>query len=145
MERTRIFPEMPDFMAYLSPDVWTEPFWTAASEHRLVAPKCTSCGEFRMPPAPFCWSCRGQDVEWVELPGRGTVYTFTVTRQALIPQLKGSVPYVVAVVDLEGAPGARLVGNIVDVDPDTVCVGMAVTVTWDDLDEHTTIPRWSPG
>ena len=53
MQRTRIFPEMPEFMANLSPDEWTLPFWQAASEHRLVAPKCIHCGEFRMPPAPI--------------------------------------------------------------------------------------------
>jgi len=144
MERTRIFPEMPDFMARLNPDPWTEPFWQAASEHRLVAPKCTNCGAFRMPPSPFCWSCRRQDVEWVELSGRGTVYTFIIARRALIPQLAPAMPNVVAVIELEDAPGCRLVGNVLGIDPEAVEIGMAVEVAWDDIDETVTIPRFVP-
>ena len=144
MERTRIFPEMPDFMARLNPDPWTEPFWQAASEHHLVAPKCTNCGEFRMPPAPFCWKCRHQDVEWIELSGRGTVYTFIIARRALIPQLEPAMPNVVAVVELDDAPGVRLVGNVLAIDPEAVFIGMPVEVAWDDIDETITIPRFVP-
>jgi uncharacterized OB-fold protein len=32
----------------------TQPFWDAARQDRLVAPRCTNCGTFRLPPAPFC-------------------------------------------------------------------------------------------
>lgn len=144
IERTRIFPEMPDFMAELAPDPWTEPFWRAAGEHRLVAPRCTNCGTFRMPPVPFCHTCRHQDVEWVELSGRGTVFTFVITRRALIPQLEDAVPNVVAVIDLEGAPGCRLVSNVLEVDPEAVEIGLPVVVAWDDVNETVTIPRFVP-
>jgi uncharacterized OB-fold protein len=144
VERTRIFPEMPDFMAELAPDVWTEPFWQAASEHRLVAPRCTNCGEFRMPPVPFCHRCRHQEIEWVDLSGRGTVFTFVITRRALIPELQDAVPNVVAVVDLDGAPGCRLVSNLLQIDPDAVEIGMAVVIAWDDIDDTVTIPRFVP-
>lgn len=144
MERTRIFPEMPDFMANIAPDVWTAPFWEAASEHRLTAPKCTNCGEFRMPPAPFCWNCRAQDVEWIELSGRGTVFTFVIVRKPLIPQLASTIPNVVVVVDLEGAPGCRLVGNLLQIEPEAVEIGLPVVVAWDDIDDVITIPRFVP-
>ena len=137
-------PTLPSSIVSLHADRWTAPFWEAARGHRLVAPRCTTCGAFRLPPAPFCWRCRAQDVEWVELSGRGTVYSFTVTRQALIPQLKDSVPYVAAVIALEGVPGVRLVSNIVDVDPASVRIGMPVAVAWDDVDDHTTLPRFLP-
>ena len=129
-------------IAALNPDTWTAPFWEAALEHRLVAPRCTACNAFRLPPAPFCWRCRKQEAEWVELTGEGTVYTFTITRRALIPQLEGCIPYVVVVVDLDGAPGARLIGNLLGSDPDTVHIGMRVRVQWDDVTDDTTIPRF---
>lgn len=135
-------PSMPAALAELHPDVWTAPFWQAARAHRLVAQRCAACGAFRMPPTPFCQQCRSQDDEWVDLPGTGTIYTFNVTHQALIPQLADHVPYVVAVVDLDGAPGARLVTNIVDTDPARVAVGDRVRVDWDDVHAHTTIPRF---
>jgi hypothetical protein len=135
---------MPASLARLAPDAWTEPFWLAAREHRLVAPRCKECGAFRMPPAPYCWQCRTQAVDWVALSGRGSVYTFSVARQALVPLLREAVPYVVAVVELDDAPGLRLVANVIDVDPAQMRIGMPVRVVWDDVDEATTIPRFVP-
>src|SRR6202042_2548452 len=38
-------------------DAWTQPFWDAAAEGRLVAPRCTTCGTFVLPPQPFCFTC----------------------------------------------------------------------------------------
>ncbi len=144
MLRKRVAPQMPAELAQLHPDPWTEPFWLAAREHRLVAPRCKQCSAFRMPPSPFCWKCRAQSVDWVELSGRGSVYTYNVTRQALIPHLRPAVPYVIAVVELEGAPGARLISNVIDVDPAQVRIGLPVRVAWDDVDGDTTIPRFVP-
>jgi len=144
VQRRRVAPQMPEVLARLNPDPWTAPFWQAAREHRMVAPRCRACGAFRMPPTPFCWKCRKQDVDWVELSGRGTVYTFNVTRQALLPFLRPAVPYVVAVVELEGAPGVRLISNVIDVDPSLVRIGMPVRVAWDDVDDDVTIPRFVP-
>src|SRR5215204_6723554 len=93
----------------------TEPFWQAAKERRLVAPSCGACGHFRLPPSPFCPKCQSTDVNWVELSGRATVYSFAVVHG--FPGLP-DITLVPAVVDLPDAPGARLVSNIVDVAPD---------------------------
>jgi uncharacterized OB-fold protein len=134
--------DLPAELADLHPDPHTEPFWEAAREHRLVAQRCGKCATFRMPPGPFCHVCRSQDVDWVELPGTGTVFTYTVTRHALIPAMRDAVPYAVVVVALDGAPGTRLVGTFVGGDPDTVSIGTRVAVAWDDLDEFTTVPRF---
>jgi uncharacterized OB-fold protein len=95
-----------------------------------------------MPPTPFCPDCRSQDTEWVGLSGRGSIYTFTVARHAVVPALKDSVPYVIAVVSLEGAGDARLITNIVGCQPEEVEIEAAVQVVWDDLTEATTVPRF---
>ena len=68
-------------------DALTQPFWDAAAEGRLTAPRCTVCGTFVLPPQPFCFVCQSQAFEWVDLPGTGTIYTFTVVRHPLAPQL----------------------------------------------------------
>jgi uncharacterized OB-fold protein len=123
----------------------TRPFWEAAAEDRLVAPRCTSCGTFRLPPSPFCFACRHREVEWVELPGTGTVYTFTVVRHPLHPDLGPVCPYVSGVVELDGTQGAgaRMVVNIVDCDPDTLRIGDRVEITWEHLDD-VSVPRFRP-
>src|SRR4030088_1603368 len=99
-----IGPTLTHELVNLHADRWTAPFWQAAHDHRLVAPRCTTCGTFRMPPGPFCWRCRDQEVDWVELSGRGLVFTYCITCHALIPQLKDYIPYVTAIIELEGAP-----------------------------------------
>lgn len=134
---------MPGDLVHLHPDPHSEPFWLAAREHRLVAPRCQHCGRFRMPPTGFCPGCRQQGVDWVELSGRGTVYSFTIAHQPLIPQLRDYIPYVIALVEPDDAPGIRLATNLVDVDTEAVRVGMAVRVVWDDVHENATVPRFT--
>jgi uncharacterized OB-fold protein len=135
---------MPASLTELHPDAWTAPFWAATARHQLICARCGDCGTFRMPPSPFCHQCRSQRVEWTDLPGTGTVYTFTVVRHAVIPDARPAVPYVVAVVDLDGAPGCRLIANVVAAAPDSVEIGQPVRVSWDDIAEGVTIPRFAP-
>ena len=54
------------------------------------------------------------------------------------------MPNVVAVIDLDGAPGCRLVSNVLQIEPEAVEIGMPVVVAWDDIDETVTIPRFVP-
>src|SRR5579863_8463294 len=99
-------------------------WWEAAADHRLVVQRCTACGHTRHPPGPVCPHCRSSAWEWSALRGTGTVYTYTVVRQAFIPSLQDRIPYVVIAVELDGADGARIVSNLVDVEPEEVAVGM---------------------
>ena len=118
----------------------TEPFWQAATEHRLVVPRCTSCGTFRLPPSPFCFHCRAQEVEWIDHDGAGEIYSFTVIRHAVIPQVAEALPFVAAVVELPGTDGCRLVGNVVDCEPTDVRIGLPVTLDWYDVREGESVP-----
>jgi uncharacterized OB-fold protein len=130
----------PADVVVLTPSVFTLPFWEATAEHRLTIPRCTACGTYRMPPTPFCWKCRAQEVDWVEHDGAGTVYSFTVVRHAVIPDVKEGLPYIAAVIELPDTNGCRLVGNIVDCDPEIVHIGAPVTLDWYDVREGTSIP-----
>jgi uncharacterized OB-fold protein len=134
----------PEELIHLMPDPFTRIFWDAAAEHRLVVPRCTSCGTYRLPPSAFCWKCQAQAVEWVEQPGRGTLYSYTVVWHPLLPDLAHSVPYVPAVVELPGTNGCRLVGAMVDVAPADVRIGMEVELVWRDVREGETVPTWRP-
>ena len=102
-ERPGVFPSI---LTHSNADDSTQPFWDAAKEDRLVAPRCTNCGTFRLPPPPFCFVCQHREVEWVELPGTGTVYSFTVVRHPLARMLHDVVPYAAGIVELDGTQGA---------------------------------------
>ena len=130
----------PGSVIHLTPNVWTEPFWAAAAEHRLVVPRCTGCGAHRLPPSPFCWRCRAQAIAWDDHDGHGTIYSFTVVRHAVIRDVQEALPLIAAVVELDGIEGGRLVGNVVDVEPEAVCIGRRVTTGWYDVRDGETVP-----
>jgi uncharacterized OB-fold protein len=127
----------------LSTNAWTKPFWDATTRHVLVAAQCPDCGSFRMPPTPFCPCCQSQRISWTHLSGRGEVYSYTIVERAIMPGMGDHLPYVPAVITLEGAGGVRLISNVVDVDVTDVRVGMAVRVVWDDVaDGAVAVPRF---
>jgi uncharacterized OB-fold protein len=128
---------LPASAVTISVDPVTEPFWLAARERRLVAPRCADCGTFRLPPSPFCWRCQSAEVDWVELSGRGTVYTYTVVDG--YPGLP-DITLVPVVVDLPDAPGTRLVSNVIDVDPAEVHIGTELTVDFHPISDGWLLP-----
>jgi uncharacterized protein len=125
-------------------DERTEPFWRAAVDGRVVAPRCDRCGTFVLPPKPYCFACLGQDFTWVDLAGTGTVYTFTIIRHPLHPGLEDVVPYVSGVIELDGTQGAgaRLFGNIIDCVPEDVRVGDTVEVAFEPLSQDYAMMRF---
>ena len=136
----------PALMTHSYADETTKPFWDAAAEGRLIAPKCTNCGTFRLPPSPFCFNCQQQATEWVELPGTGRIYSFTVARHPLSPQLAECVPYVSGVIELDGTQGAgaRMLCNIFDCDPEAVRIGDAVEICFERVSDDMSVPRFRP-
>ena len=137
----RYFPnDMPPPLA----DAETLPWWQAAAEHRLVVQRCTGCGHFRHPPGPACAECRSLDSEWVELPGRGRVYTYTIVHRPVSAAQAGQLPFIIAVIEPEGADGVRLMSNLVEVDPEAVEIGLPVEVVWEDMGPELSVPRFRP-
>ncbi|HXQ61889.1 MAG TPA: Zn-ribbon domain-containing OB-fold protein [Acidimicrobiales bacterium] len=134
----------PDEMPVPAVNAETVGWWEAAAEHRLVVQRCTACGTTRHPPGPLCPRCRSTASEWSDLPGTGSVFTYTVVRQAFIPSLADRIPYVVIAVDPDGADGARIVSNLIDIDPSDVSIGMRVDVVWEDMGPELSLPRFRP-
>jgi len=134
----------PEELIWLTPNEWTIHYWEEAARHQLVVPRCVVCGTYRFPPSPFCYVCQNQEVEWVEQPGRGTVYSYTVAWHPLLPDVRGSVPYIPVVVELPDTGGVRLVGDMVDVRPSEVHIGMEVELVWRDVREGVSVPTFRP-
>lgn len=127
-----------------APNTFTAPFWEATKRRVLVAARCGACGRFRMPPTPFCPHCRSQALEWPELSGTGTLYSYTVVNRALVPGAEDTIPYVPAVVELDGAPGIRLVSNVVEAEVESITVGMRLALVWDAHHSGVMLPRFRP-
>ena len=118
------------------------PFWEAAREHRLVVQQCRLCGNLQHYPRPFCIRCGADTIDWKECSGRGTVYTFTIVRQAATPAFAGRVPYVFAIVELEEGP--RMTTNITGCPPEEVRVGMPVVAQFEDASDEVSLITFRP-
>ena len=132
----------PDKMPTPAANAETVGWWEKAASHVLVVQRCDSCGRTRHPPGPVCPVCRSTASSWADVPGTGTVYTYTVVHQAFVAALADRLPYVVIVVELDGAGGARMVSNLVDAAPEDVEVGMKVAVVWEDMGPELALPRF---
>jgi len=58
------------------------------------------------------------------------------------PGFKHDLPYVVAIVELEEGP--HILTNIVGCSPDEVECDMQVELTWDDITEEFSLPKFRP-
>lgn len=123
-----------------SPTPDDAPFWTALSERRLVLPRCRQCGTYIWYPRTFCSACHTAGVDWVEASGRGSIYSYTVSRRGLGPW-SDRAPYVIAYVELEEGP--RVMTNIVGCDPDDVAIGQLVTAAIE-IDQGAPALRFAP-
>ena len=137
MERGRL-PPLPE--GRLAIDRWTEPFWRACTERRLTVAECPQCGTRRMPPTPFCPGCRGQQLRWLEVSGRGRIYTFTVVRRAILPGMQAHLPYAPAVISLEEYPQIRLISTVIDSDIAALQIDAPVSVSWHDDGDGQILP-----
>lgn len=125
-----------------APEAETWPFWHAARERRLLVKRCSTCGAAHFYPRPFCPTCWGEDVEWEEASGAATLYTYSTVHVNDLPPFPERVPYVAAIVEL--LEGPRMMTNVVDCAPEALAVGMALQVTYRDLDDEFTIPVFAP-
>jgi uncharacterized OB-fold protein len=84
---------------------FTEPFWKALEDRRFITTRSASTQRLTFPPKPISPVDWTDDMEWVDLSGRGTLYAHT-TIHAAPTAFVGELPYTVAIVDLD--EGLRL-------------------------------------
>ena len=102
------------------------PFWTGGANNQLLIMHCNACDASIHPPSLLCPVCLSREVAPRIAKGTGTIYAFTVNHQKWMPDM--TVPFVIAVVDLDGEPGVRVTAELVDADPAGVAIGQPVTV-----------------
>ena len=125
-------------------DETTRSFWESLKAHQLKIQKCNDTGKFFFYPrgmSPFTLS---DNLSWEAVSGRGVIHAFTIVHQNRAPGFVDELPYVVAMVELD--EGARMMTNIIDVEPDPehVKIGMPVEIVYEDVTEDVTLPKFRP-
>ena len=103
---------------------------------RIMGRECRGCGRVLVPPRMFCEQCFRPTDRWVEVPGTGTVNTYSVC-YVTWDMRKLTVPELPAVIDLRSAPGAPqgavfsgILHKLGDVEPADIHIGMRVEAVW---------------
>ena len=109
----------------------------------MIIPRCLQCGRHFWYPRQACPHCLSPDWEWTKASGHGRLHTYTIVRQPQNPAFNDDVPYAYAMVQLD--EGVRMISNLVDVEvPEGVKIDMELEVTWDDVTDEWTLPRFRP-
>ena len=120
----------------------TQAYWDGCRDEKLFIQHCTRCGHYQFYPRLICSSCMSPELEWAEASGKGQVRSFTILRQAISPAYADDVPYVVALIELSEGP--TMMSNVVDCDPESVHIGMAVEVVFTAYTDEITVPQFKP-
>ena len=103
----------------------SRPFWDALAQGRIRVQYSPSQGRYVFYPRTLAPGTLADDLEWREIDGAGTLYTFTVARRPTGPPWADAVPQLLAVVQWDAGP--RISTELVDVDPIEIRIGMRVT------------------
>ncbi|HUL26454.1 MAG TPA: bifunctional MaoC family dehydratase N-terminal/OB-fold nucleic acid binding domain-containing protein [Streptosporangiaceae bacterium] len=120
----------------VSPD--TAFFWEGTARHELRIQRCGGCGTLRHPPGPMCPVCGIARREYDVAAGTGEVYSYVVHHHPPVPGRQ--LPIVIALVQL--TEGVRMVGELLDADPERIRIGLPVRVTFAEVDGELTLPAW---
>ncbi len=118
------------------------PFWDGLKSGRVTLPRCRSCGHWIFYPRRHCDACWSHDLEWQDVSGAGSLYTYTLTRIPTLPDFADEMPQALAVVELD--QGVRINTTLVGLAEDEIRVGMRLKPVFDQVGgDGTTLLRFT--
>ena len=129
-------------------------YFEAAAEHLLVVKKCSDCDLLRGEPGPGCPWCTSLEWEWIQVSGKGTIYSYQIVAHTVVPSFRDWVPFAIVLVELDeqrGHPdphdGLRITANLIDgnMEPEkeqNVAIGKRVEVVFLDGEDGFSLPQF---
>jgi hypothetical protein len=115
-----------------TPRYWRE----NQSRYNMIGAKCANCGKAYFPPRTMCPDCGRKSIgkmEEFKFSGAGKIYSTTVVHEAH-EQYDMQKPYIIALIELD--EGAKILGQIIDSEPEEVKIGDRVRSTLRKLGEE---------
>lgn len=100
------------------------PFWDGLKAGKILMQHCGACQKWTFYPRRHCSHCLSDQVEFREVSGEGTLYTYTVARIPTLPEFAGPEPQLLAVVELD--EGVRVNTTLVGLQESDIEIGMRV-------------------
>ena len=108
------------------------PFWEGLKARRLLIQQCNACAQWLFYPRRHCPACLAPDPAWREVAGQASLYSYTLTRIATLPDFADEMPQALAVVEL--AEGVRINTTLVGLDEAQIRIGMALQPVFAEAD-----------
>lgn len=112
--------------------VYTEisaPFWNGLKEGNIQIQQCNQCGHWIFYPRRHCDKCWSHDVEFKPVSGKGSLYTYTLTRVPTLPDFADQMPQKMTVVELD--EGVRINTTLVGLEEGDIETGMRLKPVFD--------------
>lgn len=110
------------------------PFWEGLAEERVRIQFSPSLGQYVFYPRIRAPRTLADDLEWRDISGRGTLYTYTIAERPVAAVFADAVPQTLAIVEWDEGP--RFSTEIVNTDASELHVGMRVSPVFVHLPEH---------
>ena len=117
------------------------PFWDGCRERKLLIQQCSHCKKLRFYPSAGCPHCGATSYEWVQVSGKGTLYSWTRVERALDPAWSFAVPYIAAIVELDEQKNCLVPGLMTTNSLPTDKWPIHVEVQFQDVGDFV-MPRW---
>jgi len=117
------------------------PHFEAAAQGRLSIQRCRPNGHRWFPPARRCPDCLTHDVEWADVTGQATLWSWIRMHQKYFAGFAAELPYLVGFVQL--VEGPFLIAGLVDADPAELRCDLPLSVVFRE-DDGMMRPRFTP-
>jgi len=115
-------------------------YWHGVAQGELRVQRSPSTGNLQWPPRGSAVGEPEFALEWVPVPGRGKLFSWTVVGHTALPGYKDLIPYAVGIIQLEDVP-VRMLGFI-DEEPGSLVADEAMRVRFAPVREGIVLPIW---
>jgi len=122
----------------IDPD--SELYWETAKLNKLMIQYSKDTKEYFLYSKQLTNTQDSTNIEWKEVSGKGTIYSYTVIHTPAGPAFTDDVPYIVASITLD--EGARIITNIKINNEEKISIGDKVKVFFDKQEDGFTIPKF---
>lgn len=123
-----------------NPTPTSQPFWDALAQNRILVQQCRGCDSWVFYPRARCTHCLSAALEWKEVSGSGTLFTYSIANQPTAPMFADETPQVIAIVELE--EGVRMTTTLIVDSPLALQVGAPVEPVFDHGSDGATLLRF---